>query len=136
MLLKKFILKNLLLHLRFLLLINSIAPAIQRLPEENRVIQGRDFTITCEASGSPYPAIKWIKVHETLGDNVHQTGNVLRIMNSRPDNRGVYVCIAENEAGSDQSNTFIDIERKFLFAEHSIVNCFTVFLKQNLKWLT
>ena len=43
-------------------------------------------------------------------------------MNARPDNRGVYVCIAENEAGNDQSNTFIDIERKFF----SILNRFTV----------
>lgn len=92
----------------------SIAPSVQRLPEENRVIQGHDFTITCDATGTPYPTIRWTKVHESLGDNVHQTGNVLRIMNARPDNRGIYLCIAENEGGNDQSSTFIDIERKYL----------------------
>ncbi|XP_037811627.1 basement membrane-specific heparan sulfate proteoglycan core protein-like isoform X4 [Lucilia sericata] len=97
---------------------NSIAPTVQRLPEENRVIQGHDFTITCEASGTPYPTIRWTKVHESLGDNVHQSGNVLRIMNARPDNRGIYLCIVENEAGSDQTSTFIDIEPR----EHPVVD--------------
>ncbi|KAI8120669.1 Basement membrane-specific heparan sulfate proteoglycan core protein [Lucilia cuprina] len=97
---------------------NSIAPSVQRLPEENRVIQGHDFTITCEASGTPYPTIRWTKVHESLGDNVHQSGNVLRIMNARPDNRGIYLCIVENEAGTDQTSTFIDIEPR----EHPVVD--------------
>ncbi|XP_065366162.1 basement membrane-specific heparan sulfate proteoglycan core protein isoform X5 [Calliphora vicina] len=96
----------------------SIAPTVQRLPEENRVIQGHDFTITCEATGTPYPTIRWTKVHESLGDNVHQTGNVLRIMNARPDNRGIYLCIAENEGGNDQTSTFIDIEPR----EHPTVD--------------
>lgn len=89
-----------------------IPPTVKRLPEENLIIQGQDFSVTCEANGSPYPSIKWTKVHEALGDNVHQSGNVLRIMNARPDNRGVYLCIAENVAGHDQSSTVVDIERK------------------------
>lgn len=45
---------------------------------------------------------------------MQQTGSVLRIMNARPDNRGVYLCIAENSAGHDQASTVVDIERKFL----------------------
>lgn len=93
----------------------SVSPTVKRLPEENLIIQGQDFSVTCEASGTPYPSIKWTKVHEALGDNVHQTGNVLRIMNARPDNRGVYLCIAENVAGHDQSSTVVDIERKSSF---------------------
>lgn len=80
--------------------------------EEHLVVQGHDFTITCEASGNPRPTIKWTKVHESLGDNVHQSGNVLRISSARPDNRGVYVCVAENNVASDQASTYIEIERK------------------------
>lgn len=49
-----------------------------------------------------------------MAANVHQTGNVLRIINAIPDNRGVYVCTAENPHGSDQSSTSIDVERKSL----------------------
>lgn len=88
---------------------------IQKLAEENQIIQGQDFTITCEASGSPRPTIRWTKVHESLGNNVHQNGNVLRIISARPENRGIYLCIAENDAGTDQMNTFIDIERKLKY---------------------
>ncbi|XP_018799865.1 PREDICTED: basement membrane-specific heparan sulfate proteoglycan core protein isoform X13 [Bactrocera latifrons] len=88
----------------------TIEPVVKRLPEQNRIIQGQDFSITCEATGSPYPSIKWTKVHEALADNVQQTGNVLRIINARPENRGMYLCIAENIAGSDESNTIIDVE--------------------------
>ncbi|KAM7349794.1 terribly reduced optic lobes isoform 6-T6 [Cochliomyia hominivorax] len=97
---------------------SGIRPSVQRLPEEHRVIQGHDFSITCEATGTPYPSIKWTKVHESLGDNVHQSGNVLRIINARPDNRGIYLCIVENEAGNDQTSTFVDIEPR----EHPIVD--------------
>ncbi|XP_075155748.1 terribly reduced optic lobes isoform X13 [Haematobia irritans] len=85
-------------------------PVVRALSEENMVVQGRDFSVTCEASGNPRPTIRWTKVHESLGDNVHQNGNVLRITSARPDNRGIYLCIAENEAGTDQTSTFIDIE--------------------------
>ncbi|XP_050331114.1 basement membrane-specific heparan sulfate proteoglycan core protein isoform X20 [Bactrocera neohumeralis] len=88
----------------------TIEPAVKHLPEQNRIIQGQDFSITCEATGSPYPSIKWTKVHEALADNVQQTGNVLRIINARPENRGMYLCIAESIAGSDESNTIIDVE--------------------------
>ncbi|XP_053952223.1 basement membrane-specific heparan sulfate proteoglycan core protein isoform X19 [Anastrepha ludens] len=88
----------------------TIAPVVKRLPDENHIVQGQDFSITCEATGSPYPNIKWTKVHEALADNVQQTGNVLRIINARPENRGMYLCIAENVAGSHESNTIIDVE--------------------------
>ncbi|KAL9883895.1 terribly reduced optic lobes isoform 7-T9 [Glossina fuscipes fuscipes] len=96
----------------------TVPPSVKRLPEENLIIQGHDFSITCEASGTPYPSIKWTKVHESLGDNVQQTGSVLRIMNARPDNRGVYLCIAENSAGHDQASTVVDIEPR----EHPTVD--------------
>ncbi|XP_073829721.1 terribly reduced optic lobes isoform X13 [Musca autumnalis] len=85
-------------------------PVIKVMREEHLVIQGHDFTIACEASGNPRPTIKWTKVHESLGDNVHQSGNVLRINSARPDNRGVYVCVAENSVAADQASTYIEIE--------------------------
>ncbi|XP_067635534.1 basement membrane-specific heparan sulfate proteoglycan core protein isoform X4 [Eurosta solidaginis] len=88
----------------------NIPPVVKPLPEENHILQGQDFSLTCEATGSPYPSIKWTKVHEALPNNVQQTGSVLRIINARPENRGMYLCIAENVAGSHESNTIIDVE--------------------------
>ncbi|KAH8387838.1 hypothetical protein KR093_009841, partial [Drosophila rubida] len=85
-------------------------PVIMRFPEANTIEQGSDFSITCESSGSPYPTIKWTKINEQLASNVHQTGNVMRIINARIENRGFYLCIAENAHGQDQVRTSIDID--------------------------
>lgn len=47
---------------------------------------------------------------------MRQTGNVLRILNSRPENSGIYICLATNNAGSDQVAIVVEVDRKF----HSI----------------
>ena len=49
----------------------------------------------------------------------------MRILNARPENSGVYICLASNDAGSDQAATIVEIERKF----HQNSN----FFKHNLK---
>ncbi|XP_068154728.1 basement membrane-specific heparan sulfate proteoglycan core protein [Drosophila tropicalis] len=88
----------------------STSPVITPIDQQYVILQGEDFSIACEASGTPYPSIKWAKVHEPLAENVHVSGNVLRIINARPENRGPYTCIAENKHGSDTANTNIDVE--------------------------
>lgn len=90
----------------------SVVPRIVRLKEEYVIYQGSDLSITCESTGSPYPSIKWMKVRDSMPSNVQITGNVLRIHNAMIENRGWYVCTAENALGTDQSNTHIDVERK------------------------
>lgn len=92
---------------------HSNKPIIESLEQNILIIQGEDYSITCEASGSPYPSIKWAKVHDFMPENVHISGNVLTIYGARFENRGVYSCVAENDHGSDLSSTSIDIERKF-----------------------
>lgn len=110
---------------------NEQVPAISTLERKYSVVQGGDFELTCEATGSPYPTIVWsivsIICFQSLSDgykfllqngaqfesNARQTGKVLRILNARPENSGVYVCLASNNAGSDQAATIIEVERKF-----------------------
>lgn len=89
-------------------------PKIRPLNELYTVIQGHDFSLVCEASGSPHPIVKWKKIHDELGSNVQQNGNILRILNAQPDNRGVYICSADSDGLSAEQSTVIDIERKFL----------------------
>ncbi|KRF94152.1 uncharacterized protein Dmoj_GI15893, isoform E [Drosophila mojavensis] len=89
---------------------NGVVPRIVRLKEEYVIYQGSDLSITCESTGSPYPSIKWMKVRDSMPSNVQITGNVLRIHNAMIENRGWYVCTAENALGTDQSNTHIDVE--------------------------
>ncbi|XP_017851571.1 basement membrane-specific heparan sulfate proteoglycan core protein isoform X12 [Drosophila busckii] len=89
---------------------DGIKPRIAVMTDQHSIVQGADLSITCEASGSPYPSIKWMKVSDSLASNVQITGNVLRIINAMPDNRGIYLCLAENPNGSDQASTTIDVE--------------------------
>ncbi|XP_016982302.1 basement membrane-specific heparan sulfate proteoglycan core protein isoform X20 [Drosophila rhopaloa] len=91
-------------------ILDGARPQIVPLPEVININQGQDYSITCEARGSPYPSIKWVKVLQQMQTNVHVSGNVLTIYGARPENRGAYSCIAENANGSDQSSTMIDIE--------------------------
>ncbi|XP_055911049.1 basement membrane-specific heparan sulfate proteoglycan core protein isoform X7 [Eupeodes corollae] len=89
---------------------SGVAPKIKHLEREYTIAQGQDLSITCEAGGTPYPTIKWTKVHSSFESNIQQTGNVLRIINAQPDNRGVFLCVVENTLGSDQAATRIDVE--------------------------
>ncbi|KAH8235981.1 hypothetical protein KR032_011790, partial [Drosophila birchii] len=91
-------------------IVDGVGAKIVPLDELIVVDQGRDLSVTCQASGSPHPSVKWTKVHDQMPNNVHISGNVLTIYAARPDNRGLYSCIAENIHGSDQSSTNIDIE--------------------------
>lgn len=111
---------------------SEVAPQISPLERRYSVAQGADFELTCEVTGSPYPTVSWtivrMKVESRkfitklnfypqngaqLASNARQTGNVLRILNARPENSGVYVCAATNNAGSDQAAMSLDVERKF-----------------------
>lgn len=91
------------------------APTINRFEDLYNVLQGTDFSLVCEASGHPAPTAKWTRVHDTLDPNIQVNGNVLRILNAHPRNRGVYTCVAESAAGTVEESTVIDIERKSAF---------------------
>lgn len=88
---------------------------LNRLEELYTIVQGTDYTLTCEASGSPYPTITWKKIHEdSLGANVQQMGNILKITNAQLDNRGIYQCMAQSNGQTEETSTIIEIDRKFL----------------------
>ncbi|XP_031633879.1 hemicentin-2-like [Contarinia nasturtii] len=83
---------------------------VKPLEELYTVVQGSEFTLTCEASGYPYPTITWKKIYEdSLGSNVQQIGNTLKMFNAQLENMGIYQCIASN-GETAESSTVIDIE--------------------------
>lgn len=91
-------------------------PRVEPLKELYNVIQGSDFILVCNASGSPYPRVEWKKIHEEIGTNVQINGNILKITNAQPHNRGLYVCSAESNSQTAEASTIIDIERKLTLA--------------------
>lgn len=89
-------------------------PTIKPLQDQYMVVQGSDFSLTCEASGNPYPTIVWKKVHEdSLGANVQQIGNVLKISHAQIENRGIYQCTAQSNGQTVDASGIIEIECKF-----------------------
>lgn len=91
---------------------NLQPPKIKPFNEQYNIIQGHDFTLNCEGSGNPMPRMKWTRAHESFNDNTQQNGNSLRILNADVANRGVYICIADSDHGSDQASIIIEVERK------------------------
>lgn len=88
-------------------------PTIKTLDEQYLIVQGSDFSLTCEASGNPHPTIVWKKVHEdNLGSNVQQIGNVLKISRAQIENRGIYLCTAQSNGQTVEANTIIEVECK------------------------
>lgn len=87
-------------------------PHIKEFERKYIIIQGQDFALPCEVIGEPRPTIQWSISGEELAANVQINGNVIRILNARPENSGVYVCVAESAAGTDQAATIIEVERK------------------------
>lgn len=92
---------------------NAQPPTIKPLDELTTVVQGTDFSLACEATGNPYPTITWAKIHEdSLGSNVQQIGNILKIFNAQPHNRGIYQCTATSNGQTVDASGVIDIDRK------------------------
>lgn len=88
-------------------------PTIVPLQEQYMVVQGSDFSLTCEASGNPHPTIIWTKVHEdSLGANVQQFGNILKITHAQIENRGIYQCTAQSNGQTVETSSIIEIECK------------------------
>ena len=94
------------------------------------IVRERNTTIiTCEALGYPLPTVVWSRTNGTLSDRVSVSdsvsvptgyGNVTRvsvnltITNASREDTGVYMCSASNQIGSDDSNTNIIVQCKFV----------------------
>lgn len=89
-------------HLRVYNPASTIAPAIVHPPQEtNRVLVGANLTLECVAQGAPVPLVTW----EKFGGGQLPEGRASQIMGNllivdvREEDRGTYVCRAENGPG-------------------------------------
>lgn len=65
------------------------------------VAEGSDVTFTCDATGSPAPAVTWLKDGEPLQwqSTREPGGPQLSLGAVGPADAGVYSCLAANEVG-------------------------------------
>ncbi|KAM3720689.1 Netrin receptor [Dirofilaria immitis] len=84
----------------------KVAPEI--ISEPNNIVaqETTDVEFNCEASGEPGPAISWYKNGEAIITSEYFVieATRLRVLGLVRNDQGVYQCIAENDAGSVQSN--------------------------------
>ncbi|KAM4026395.1 WAP, Kazal, immunoglobulin, Kunitz and NTR domain-containing protein 1 [Anomaloglossus baeobatrachus] len=87
-----------------------VPPALYHSPAPQSVTVGGTVGLQCESSGRPRPEILWEKLGEgpaaplmrpdqMYGNLVVTNSGQLVIYNTRPDDAGVYVCMARNSAG-------------------------------------
>ena len=88
-------------------------PTAKIEPERQTIVQGQSGQLKCITSGNPVPTISWQKIGSDLVPLRHKTsGESLLIENAVIEDRGLYVCRADNREGSAQSSAIIEIERR------------------------
>ncbi|XP_058467363.1 lachesin-like [Malaya genurostris] len=76
--------------------------------------EGEDVKLTCSAEGYPRPSITWKREYNTIlpiGGQVFN-GNVLSLSSLTKEDRGTYLCLADNGVGRPDSRT-INLEVEF-----------------------
>lgn len=71
----------------------------------------------CEPKGEPTPLVIWQRngVRVETGDRYIVDESVLKIIDARSSDSGIYICVAKNEAGADQQAFTLEILSKFLY---------------------
>ncbi|CAK7291594.1 HMCN2 [Vulpes lagopus] len=71
------------------------------------------LTLLCEATGVPLPGVRWFRGEEPISpgeDTYLLTGGwMLRITRAREQDRGLYSCLASNEAGEVRRNFSVEV---------------------------
>jgi len=99
----------------FLSLVNSccivlVASSIQQIGKQT-VMEGKNLTVSCNASGIPPPMVSWIKVG---GGNISANGSELMFTNITRSEAGEYRCEASNECGNASERVTIEVQCKLL----------------------
>jgi len=109
-------------------LFSLVLPAI-RTPLENSamvITEGDTTTIICEAVGYPPPAIVWsgtsndrVSVSDSVSvptgnGNVTSVSVNLTLTNANREDAGLYECSASNSVGSDNRNTSVTVQCKYI----------------------
>ena len=87
------------------------APTVTISPEQRTIGQGDTVEVTCVTRGSPAPRVTWEKVGEDLSSpRVSVSGNTLTVRSAQVEDRGMYLCQAENRAGSNRAIVILEVE--------------------------
>ena len=86
----------------------TVPPSLTIKPSNQTVIENQEVTFQCTATGSPTPAIKWVKDGKTVVE-----GDTLQFKANRTHS-GKYWCTVENGlAITVNTSAYLDVQCKF-----------------------
>ncbi|RXN18375.1 hemicentin-2 isoform X1 [Labeo rohita] len=84
--------------------------------QELTVMAGQEVDMHCRVSGHPLPTVEWSHDGEVLSPNGDphveflEKGQVLRVKSVRPRDRGLYQCVASNNAGTQTRQFRLNVQ--------------------------
>ena len=79
-------------------------PEIATQPQNDTTTEGRNVTLTCNATGNPEPVLSWFKdenlVKSSRRISFPADSKLLKITNVYRTSSGKYLCVALNEVGN------------------------------------
>ncbi|GFS51261.1 basement membrane-specific heparan sulfate proteoglycan core protein [Trichonephila inaurata madagascariensis] len=96
-----------------LLIASRRSPPTARVePERQTIMQGSSGELRCIVGGIPRPTVSWSKVGADLSNRHRVQEDNLYISDVTVEDRGLYVCRAENRDGSAQASAIVEVERR------------------------
>ncbi|KAK1787390.1 hypothetical protein P4O66_002884 [Electrophorus voltai] len=92
------------------------APTLKPMRNPVLVEEGRRLTMKCEASGSPPLSYKWYKDGTVLKKSKEvkikgsKKNSKIQIASARLEDSGNYMCVVENEGGSNNSTSTVHVQ--------------------------
>ncbi|CAL1298852.1 unnamed protein product [Larinioides sclopetarius] len=87
-------------------------PTARVEPERQTIMQGSSGELRCIVGGIPRPTVTWSKVGADLSNRHRIQDDNLFISDVTVEDRGLYVCRAENRDGSAQASAIVEVERR------------------------
>ena len=92
----------------------SVKPYVIKAPENVSAVAGDEIDLPCVVGGRPKPELRWIRQNGDIPANRANTkeNSVLNIRNVSPEDQDVYICRADNPAGSVEARALVQVHCK------------------------
>ncbi|GFS46965.1 hemicentin-1 [Trichonephila inaurata madagascariensis] len=99
-----------------------VPPVITTLPKSQDISVGDTLSLSCEASGYPFPSVTWLLNNtQVTGGAVHSAfgRSKLLIENAGKEDEGTYICLAQNAAGERKAAAAVRVRTPPIIVDSS-----------------
>ena len=95
----------------------TVKPYVIKAPEDVSAVAGDEIDLACVVGGRPRPELQWMRENGDIPPNraLVKENSVLNLRNVIPEDQDIYVCRADNPAGSVQVKASVQVHCKFKF---------------------